>query len=181
MTLVDLFNNQGARTDKGTIHDYIAGYYAEEFSGKRDQRIKLMEIGVHRGPSIRLWKEWFRNSEIIGVDNENLYGGDPVYDKLFIEDAYADEFINKFEDNYFDYIIDDGPHTLESQVISITKWIHKVKPGGKLIVEDIQSFNWISDVFEKSIDQSIVSSYKTFDLRDNKKRYDDVIFEITKK
>lgn len=180
MTLEELYNKQGSKSDKGSTHDYIKGYYGKEFSDKRDLKINLMEIGVHRGPSIVLWKSWFKNSEVIGVDNEDLYEEPPVYDKLIIEDAYTDDFINSFNDEYFDYIIDDGPHTLESQIISATKWIHKIKPGGKLIIEDIQSIDWINHL-ENSLDKSIVSSYRTFDLRNNKGRYDDIIFEVTKK
>ena len=180
MTLQELYIKQGAKSDKGSTHDYILGYYSKEFSDKKKDKIKLMEIGVHRGPSLLLWKSWFSNSEIIGVDNEDLYEGERTYDKLIIEDAYTDAFINKFSDGYFDYIIDDGPHTLESQIISATKWIQKIKSGGKLIIEDVQSIDWISSL-ENSLDKSIVSSYKTFDLRNNKSRYDDIIFEITKK
>ena len=180
MTLQELYVKQGAKSDKGSTHDYILGYYSKEFSDKREDKIKLMEIGVHRGPSIVLWKSWFKNSEIVGVDNEDLYECDRIYDRLIIDDAYTDEFINKFPDEYFDYIIDDGPHTLESQIISATKWIQKIKSGGKLIIEDVQIIYWI-DSLENSLDKSIVSSYKTFDLRQNKNRYDDIIFEITKK
>lgn len=180
MTLEELYVEQGAKSDKGSIHDYISSYYSKEFLGKRDQNIKLMEIGVHRGPSIVLWKSWFKNSEIIGVDNEDIYECERVYDKLIIEDAYTDKFIEKFSNEYFDYIIDDGPHTLDSQIISATKWIHKVKSGGKIIIEDIQSINWI-DPLKNSLDLSIVSEYRVFDFRNNKNRYDDIIFEITKR
>jgi hypothetical protein len=180
MTLEDLYNEQGAKSDKGTVHDYIVGYYSKEFLNKRNEKIKLMEIGVHRGPSIVLWKSWFKDSEIVGVDNEDIYDCERIYDKLIIDDAYTDQFINNFSDGYFDYIIDDGPHTLESQIISATKWIYKIKPGGKLIIEDIQSIEWISSL-QDSLDKSIVSDYKVFDLRNNKNRYDDIIFEVTKK
>jgi hypothetical protein len=180
MTLEDLYNEQEDKSDKGTVHDYIVGYYSKEFSDKRNEKIKLMEIGVHRGPSIVLWKYWFIDSEIVGVDNEDIYDCERIYDKLIIDDAYTDQFINSFSDGYFDYIIDDGPHTLESQIISATKWIHKIKPGGKLIIEDIQSIEWVSSL-QDSLDKSIVSDYKVFDLRNNKNRYDDIIFEVTKK
>jgi hypothetical protein len=180
MTLEELYVKQGAKSDKGSTHDYISGYYSKEFLGKRDEKIKLMEIGVHRGPSIVLWKSWFTNSEIVGVDNEDLYESDRIYDKLIIDDAYTDEFIDKFPDGYFDYIIDDGPHTLESQIISTTKWIHKIKSGGKLIIEDLQKIDWV-DPLKNSLDKSIVSDCKVFDLRSNKNRYDDIIFEVNKK
>jgi hypothetical protein len=180
MTVEELYIEQGAKSDKGSTHDYISGYYSKEFLDKRDKEIKLMEIGVHKGPSIVLWKSWFTNSEIIGVDTEDLYECDRIYDKLLIEDAYTDEFIDKFTDGYFDYIIDDGPHSLESQIISATKWIRKIKSGGKLIIEDLQSIDWV-DPLKNSLDKEIVKGYRVFDLRNNKGRYDDIIFEVIKK
>jgi hypothetical protein len=180
MTLQELHRSDTNISDKGTTHDYINGYYSTEFGDKRNNKIKLLEIGVHNGPSIRLWKRWFLNSEIIGIDNENIYHGDPIYDRLIIEDAYVDSSINQFPDGYFDYIIDDGPHTLDSQIIAATKWIHKIKPGGKLIIEDIQNINFVNTI-QNSLDISVVQETRLFDLRNNKNRYDDIIFEITKK
>jgi hypothetical protein len=85
-----------------------------------------------------------------------------------------------FEDNYFDYIIDDGPHTLESQVLCIQKYLPKVKSGGKIIIEDIQKIEWIK-ILESCIDKNIAESWRTIDIRESKGRWDDIIFEITKK
>jgi hypothetical protein len=95
-------------------------------------------------------------------------------------DAYSDSTISLFEDNYFDYIIDDGPHTLESQILCIQKYLPKIKSGGKIIIEDIQKIEWI-EALENCIDKNIAESWRVIDIRESKGKYDDVIFEITKK
>jgi hypothetical protein len=81
-----------------------------------------------------------------------------------------------YADNHFDYIIDDGPHTLESQIYSVENWIHKVKDGGKLIIEDIASTEALQELIKHTN-----YPYKIVDLRQSApNRFDDLILEITK-
>jgi hypothetical protein len=44
---------------------------------------------------------------------------------------------NKLIDLLFDIIIDDGLHEFESNLIFLENSIHKLKPGGYYIVEDL--------------------------------------------
>lgn len=173
-------------TDKQNHHDYIVSYYDLEFSPRKNDDIKLMEIGVLNGNSLRVWKKWFNRITLYGVDNlaeiseVNLTDLDGVY--VYNDDAYGDEFLNKFEDDFFDYIIDDGPHTLQSQIYSIEKWFNKVKSGGKLIIEDVKydmNIKSLINIIEQTVN---VFSYKIHDFRDNKNKhiYDSVIVEIIK-
>ena len=182
MTLEQLYYTGRFFSDKGHEHNYISGYYTREFAN-REIPITLMEIGMgHYGGSIDLWLEWFTNSKIVLIENDkslidfyiNKWG---IRDRVEIihADAYDVKTLDMFDNNSFDYIIDDGPHTLESQIYSVTNWISKVKQNGKLIIEDIQSEHWI-DEFNKVN----THPYKIIDLRKDKDRYDDLIYEITK-
>ena len=169
-------------SDKETDHSYLSGYYEREFEN-RGRDINLLEIGVAQGDSLKLWSEWFTEGKITGIEvNNNLPRVLSNYSKinLIIADGFSDKTINRFEDNSFDYIIDDGPHTLASMVISAQKWIDKVKPGGKLIIEDVQEFLW-AELIDSYVDKAKIKSYRVFDLRENKGRYDDIIIEIEKK
>ena len=170
-------------TDKYTIHDYIDGYYEYEFASKQTVPITILEIGVGKGYSIRLWNDYFSHATIVGMDIYDwaveMYRYTPNV-KIMQVDAYSTVVIDKFPDETFDYIIDDGPHTLDSQIISIQKWLPKVKRNGKLIIEDVQSMDFIQD-FQNTLNMKSVLSYRTIDLRKNKNRYDDIIFEIIKK
>lgn len=174
-------------TDKQNHHDYIVSYYDLEFTPRKDEELKLLEIGVLNGNSLRLWKLWFNNIDLYGVDNlteiseVNLTDLDGV--SIYNEDAYGNEFVNKFRDGFFDYIIDDGPHTKESQVLAIKKWFNKVKSGGKLLIEDVKYDANISSIIEEIKQTNNVLDYKIYDFRNNKYNkyiYDSVIVEIIK-
>lgn len=170
-------------TDKGSIHSYINGYYNLEFSPKRTEDISIMEIGLWRGGSMFLWSNFFTRAKIYGVDILEIDSSslDPNRVKLFNFDAYSIENVQLFEDNFFDYIIDDGPHTIQSQMDCVNLWLTKLKPGGKMIIEDIQSLDDVINLRDFALKFSDVYSATIIDLRLNKDRYDDFIVEIVKK
>ena len=186
MTFAEFYEVSEIKSDKGTTHDYINGYYSEEFTLKRNDKLKILEIGVHRGPSMKLLRDWFINSEITGIDPfYNLPEGmaDDIRkmgDIQIIEaDAYTQDVLDMFENDSIDYLIDDGPHTIDSQIYSIKNWFSKVKLGGKLIIEDIQSNSDLNKLIDEV--HSLNYVYKVFDFTKNKNRYDDIILEIIKK
>jgi hypothetical protein len=192
MDLKKFYESLSIKSDKGTWHDYINGYYTHEFSDKRDKKIKLLEIGVGQGHSIYLWKHFFINGKILGIENNRELVSQFINDECIswidndassatikFYDAYSDACVDQFNNDEFDYIIDDGPHTLSTQTIFIQKYIQKVKSKGKLIIEDIQSEHDLYSLID--IAASMDLEYKEFDLRANSGRYDDIILEIIKK
>jgi hypothetical protein len=179
--------------DKGTNHSYIEYYYNQEFSDKRTNNLNILEIGVWEGSSLKLWKSWFVNANIIGIDdNSGIFGNlrNNQFNQMpgvniIWDDAYSDRIVTKFNDNYFDYIIDDGPHTFESHKLCVEKWLPKLKHGGKLIIEDIYYLSedpspLIGEQLTSLIDSNLYN-YRFLDLRKIKQRGDDIILEITKK
>lgn len=172
-------HNSGQRkyiTDKGDTHNYIRGYYSDEFSSLQNAPIKLLEIGLAYCGSAKLWRDWFVNGEIDIIEYDPNLIKEVEGVNITLASAYEQETLDKFADNYFDYIIDDGPHTLESQIYAVEKWIDKVKPGGKLIIEDIASTEALNELINRT-----TYSYKVIDLRETSyKRFDDLILEITK-
>ena len=93
--------------------------------------------------------------------------------------AYSKDSIDYFsnKDIKFDFIIDDGPHTLESMIFTLIHYSKLLTPTGILIIEDIPSIDW-AYLFER-----ITNKYKEnthiYDLRENKGRYDDIVFTFT--
>jgi hypothetical protein len=79
-TLVEIINELGLDnrtnhthgTDK-EVHKYCSTFYDKEFIKYKDKPIKLLEIGLFRGGSLILWRNYFSQAEIIGVDSIN-YG-----------------------------------------------------------------------------------------------------------
>ena len=167
-------------TDKNSTHDYIRSYYNEAFADN-SKPINLLEIGVYKGKSLELWSKHFGpDSKIYGFDVEDHIVPEFIAQpNIYFEfkDAYADETIAEFKDEYFDIIVDDGPHTLQSQIDCITKWWPKLAVGGKMVIEDIQSED---DLLVLRAMHPPSGSLNVYDLRPNKGRYDDIIIEIIK-
>lgn len=185
MTLSEFYNSLNPKSDKGTEHDYINGYYDAEFTPKKDDHIRIMEIGVLNGESINLWQQYFKRAEILGVDiiiskqALELVKTDMYCSFLADGSAYEQRFVDNYADNdWWDYIIDDGPHTLQSQLSFIELYYPKIKKGGKLIIEDIQSKSDLEAIEQRL--KELKYKYKIFDLTVNKGRYDDILIEITK-
>ena len=176
-------------TDKGSVHTYLEGYYGKEFEDKRQQPISLLEIGVFMGGSLALFSEFMPKATIVGVDVDpkvkeviakNAFDVDMKNVSVHIVDAYSKEALDMFEDNSFDYIIDDGPHTLDSMMFAVYNWFHKVKEGGKLIIEDVQDPKWF-DILRGAGNKMGAKKITIFDLRTSEgSRYDDIIIEIQK-
>jgi hypothetical protein len=191
MTLSEFYELQPEelKSDKGTVHDYINGWYNKEFTPIKNKNLTIVEIGIDNGFSLKLFGEWFTNSKIIGVDNgvvpsikyENWL--EKVMSipntEVVIDDAYTDSGLSKFADESIDYLIDDGPHTIESQLYCIKNWLPKVKKGGTLIVEDVANIDDVIFLID-NLCTEIGVKYEIIDLRENKGRIDDVIIVIRK-
>jgi hypothetical protein len=177
-------------TDKNTTHCYIE-IYEKLFEKKKYDSNVILEIGIgdlykKNGGSIKLWRDYFPNStiygldirdirhvndEIINKDRINLYTSTNAYDKNFIEK----EFINK--NIKFDILIDDGPHTLDSMIFFIKNYLPLLKEDGIFVIEDIPDINWVSKL-QENVPEEYKNKCKVFDLREKKKRYDDILFCI---
>jgi hypothetical protein len=53
-------------TDK-IQHNYLE-LYDPILSPLRDREVKLLEIGIHRGGSLKLWRDYFSRGLIVGID-----------------------------------------------------------------------------------------------------------------
>ena len=180
------FNKLGG-TDKATDHSYDL-YYSEIFEEYYDKEITLLEIGIQYGGSAVLWNDLFPKSNLVLIDNVNIVHP-LIWDYLdkdryqfLVEDAFNVSTIEKLQTTYpsgFDIIVEDGPHTLESQIFAIKHYSKLLKENGILIIEDIQNYEYC-DIIMNQIDKDLYSSVEVIDLRNNKNRYDDILIVIKK-
>lgn len=179
-------------TDKNTTHSYL-DLYESLLSSKKLSAINVLEVGIGdfkqtNGGSIKLWRDYFTNATIYGLD---ILDASRVADELKNDrrvklytstDAYNSEFFkSEFLDKglIFDFMLDDGPHTLESMKQFVRLYSQVMADDGILIIEDIQSMDWL-DILTNEVPAHLKSYVKTYDLRKNKNRYDDVVFTIDK-
>jgi cephalosporin hydroxylase len=183
MKLIEIVDN--SRTDKNTIHSYLE-LYNDLLHNKKNNSSKILEIGISSGGSIKLWHDFFLSSTIYGIDIINI---NDVWDEIKNNeriilytsvDAYNDDFFNTEFLNKnikFDFILDDGPHTLETMKKFIKLYSQIITSDGILIIEDVQSFDWI-EILKEEVPENLKQFIKVYDLRKNKNRYDDIVFTI---
>ena len=117
--------------------------YDEILSRFKGKDIKIIEIGVQDGGSLKIWQEYFgSNSKIFGVDlNPQCKKFEKDNIKIFIGSQSSKNFWSKLFNQVgkVDLIIDDGGHTNAQQVITAVNCIPNINDGGMLITEDIHS------------------------------------------
>jgi hypothetical protein len=185
MSLETIVDN--SRTDKNTIHSYLP-LYEKLLSNKKETAMNVLEVGICHGGSIKLWNDFFTNATVYGLDIiniNNVWDGLKNNKKIILytsTNAYdSDFFINNFLNKNIkcDFMLDDGPHTLESMKQFIKLYSQIMTDDGILIIEDVQSWDWI-DILKNEVPEHLKQFVKIYDLRKNKNRYDDIVFTIDK-
>jgi hypothetical protein len=182
--LKDIVDN--SRTDKNTRHSYLDIY---DLLFNRIQFIarNVLEVGIQRGGSIKLWSDYFIAAKIFGLDimnfneiNSHLIKDDPRVVLYTGVNAYDPTFVtNSLSHTRYDVMIDDGPHTLESMKQFIQLYVPLMSDIGILVIEDVQDISWIREL-KSCFPDNLKQYVQVFDLRYRKNRRDDIIFAINK-
>lgn len=185
MSLDQIADN--TRTDKNTVHSYLP-LYQELLISKKETAKNVLEVGILHGGSIKLWSDYFTNATVYGLDImdiHDIWDGIKNNEKIILHtstNAYDNDF---FTANFLnknvkcDFMLDDGPHTLESMKQFIKLYSQIMTDDGILIIEDVPTGNWIS-ILENEVPEQLKPFVKVYDLRPNKNRYDDIVFTIDK-
>jgi demethylmacrocin O-methyltransferase len=129
-------------TDKCPFHHNYVEIYDMLFSQLRNQPIRILEIGVLKGDSLRLWEAYFPTARIFGIDIADLAHHNTSRIKTLIadqSDRRALARIIRVTGGEFDIILDDGGHRMEQQQISFGVLFPTLKSGGLYIIEDIHT------------------------------------------
>ena len=114
--------------------------YEENFSKYKKRKITILEIGIAKGGSLRMWKNYFSSdSKIVGIDiNPEC--------KKFEKDNIKTYIGNQADVNFLgsvikdigkpDIIIDDGGHTSNQQILSFNYLFGHLSDKGTYLVED---------------------------------------------
>jgi SAM-dependent methyltransferase len=145
------FNKYGS--DKASYHDYHR-VYAPLMSANRNNSLRLLEIGLgtnnqniasNMGPdgrpggSLRAFRDFLPNALLFGADIDR----DSLFREERIETVFVDQTEPKTFDellrlgNDFDIVIDDGLHSPDANLATMSFALRALKPGGIFIIEDI--------------------------------------------
>lgn len=184
MTLHEIYlkHFDGKWPDMYSIHSYGPVY--ENLLAPYREAKNVLEIGLFNGNRYRIWKEYFHNATVHGIDcDEQPVGGMADLRPLIAEghqihifDACDKVQIHeRFKDIKFDVIVDDAQHEISQQLALYAAWKPYLAPGAIYIIEDVQN---IDADREKFLSLDSEKSIEVIDLRHIQKRYDDVLIVI---
>jgi len=142
--------------------DKIANRYLERYDPILEplieKKIVLLELGVHKGGSLLLWRDYFPLGTIVGIDISLPKGFQPTERIHVFEGSQADpqflsDVANETAPDGFDIIIDDASHIGELTKIAFWHLFdNHLKPGGLYVIEDWGTGYWDDWPDGKSLD-----------------------------
>ncbi len=136
-------------TDKAD-HPHYLQKYEEYFQPLIDREVKLLELGVYKGGSLLLWRDYFTRGAIVGLDLQPVDIADStgrirVYQGMQQDTGLLDRIAQEIAPEGFDVIIDDCSHIGELTRISFWHLFdNHLKPGGLYVIEDWSTGYWDS-------------------------------------
>lgn len=127
-------------TDKcSMIHNYLGKY---EFFLRcfRNQPIRLLELGIFKGTSLRMWQEYFPHAEIFGVDiREDCFQYEDERIHIIQADLSNVDAVIRLKDIRPQIIIDDASHIVSHQLLALFTLFDVLPSGGVYILEDLET------------------------------------------
>lgn len=121
-------------TDKYS-HGYCEHYL--KHLPPKDAVFNLLEIGIFHGGSLKMWKDYYPNANIFGIDIEQQYMFTEERIVTFCGNATSADFINSLDLPEMSIIIDDGSHQAVDIVKTFELLYSKVPVGGVYVIEDL--------------------------------------------
>jgi len=142
--LEELFNQHGC--DKASKHKYHT-VYEPDFEPLKDKEINILEVGIFKGDSIKVWLDYFPKATIYGIDvftrisSKDIEILEHERVKWLKADSTSYGVVNSIKKEWprirFDIIIDDGLHTPDANAKTLNNLYPLLKKEGKYYVEDV--------------------------------------------
>jgi hypothetical protein len=173
MTLLcDIAYKYGSDRCPQINHPYTPFYY-EILKDKRFEPWKILEIGIgypsmqrrmkshgieHKiGAGLYMWRDFFPNAQIYGIDivPEVVFQDDRI--ETFLCDQNNADELKKLIDNIgnLDLVIDDGCHGISSQVNTCKTIMPLIKREAIYIIEDVTQSRKIEVILRKEYESTI--------------------------
>ncbi len=144
--LLDIFaRNKDYQVHKW--HHYIP-LYDRYFGTFRHRGIRFLEIGVQKGGSLQMWREYFGAEAIIyGIDiNPDCMQFDGMAGQVRIGSQIDKPFLDSVVDEMggVDIVLDDGSHHMDHIHVTLEHLFPRLNFGGIYMVEDLHAAYWKS-------------------------------------
>lgn len=177
-----LGTDKGPYTQGGGHRHPYTGPYSLLFEPLRHKPIKFAEVGVFRGSSLAVWREFFTKARLYGYDNDanNLEHiariGLPnttlgLMDSSQKANIEAGLKAATADGELLDVVLDDASHDPPDQCAMILAALPYIKQGGLLIIEDIFR-DRTEDPFKEALDEvKDMVSFHTFIVCEHANRF----------
>ena len=170
-------------TDKDTVHSYGTFYRKLFETLDHTAKLNILEIGVFSGAFTQGLSKYFPNSQVVGMDISFAYlkYGASNPNIMYVQtDAKSEAFAKNLR-RTFDIVTEDASHRKEDQLKHASVYAPLLAPGGTYVIEDIKGANlaWLAPKLRK-LATELGLSFEVIDLRENKKRYDDILAVLRK-
>ena len=120
-------------------HNYLQKY---EFFLRdwKEKPLRLLELGVFKGGSERMWKRYFQRAQIFGVDIDEacrVYAEERI--EIRIGDLSQDEMLESLKEIRPHIIVDDASHFWSHQIKALFALFPALPSGGIYILEDLET------------------------------------------
>jgi hypothetical protein len=118
-------------------------FYERILSPYLQRPVKLLELGIGQGGSLRIWSQLFPQAKLIlGVDKlDSRVSLADDHISIHIGDVSKREVLIEINEIYgpFDIVIDDASHKFSDQILAFEQLFPKLSPDGLFVVEDIHT------------------------------------------
>ena len=138
------------KSSRGDLHKWHHYFdiYERHLARYRGRAFRFLEIGVFRGGSLRLWRDYFGpEARIVGLDRDpSCARFDGEFGHVRIGDQADAGFLRAVLDEFgpFDAVLDDGGHTAQQQIVSFEVLYPELAADGVYLCEDTHTSYWKS-------------------------------------
>ena len=133
-------------TDK--VENHYLDKYDPVFEPFLERELRLLELGIHRGGSLLLWRDYFPKAQIVGIDVQvgvNLLNEEriSVFEGSQDDLAFLSRVAAQTAPDGFDIIIDDASHV--GKLTKAAFWHlfdNHLKSSGIYVIEDWGTGYW---------------------------------------
>lgn len=108
-----------------------------------DSDVRILEIGVYKGGSLQMWKDYFgEKATVVGMDIDakcKEYEEENIH--ICIGSQADRDFLVQVSEQWgpFDIILDDGSHVVDHQILTFETLFPLLKEDGLFLCEDCHS------------------------------------------
>lgn len=135
------------RVFEGAQNIHKLRHYLDVYRSAMTGTERLLEIGVDRGGSLQMWRDYLPDATIVGIDispKAAQYDAPARDIHVRIGDQTDTAFLQTVLDEFgpIDTVLDDGGHTAKQMIASFQYLFPRIKPGGVYLVEDVCANYW---------------------------------------